>query len=302
MNHFARPCLHRLAALLVAAATFALAPNSASAQCDPSLVPPDTLRLGANDQILFFGDSISRRFGKPKIRPAHYARTFQRILTDTYCDCADIVVSSTGRIGHNYRTYQRRIKRRLSRKNAPEYDWVIVQDAGRAVRNDFLAPGVAGTIAGAREALPNANVVLATTPPLDRPRASRGALRRYTDAEDFGPFNDTVEQIAATMGAEVMPWSVDACSCYSRDPGFDATKPDFNFRWTFDGIHPLPHGELVMALSALKHFGVPREHLNLTNLWKVDDAFNLTTVETIADWVYSAADWAVVPPAPCPLD
>ncbi len=262
---------------LMMAVVITFQPPVAEASCNRKVTTPPGFRLRPDQRILFFGDSITRLYAK---RPFHYGHIFELVLRNSYCEFANFSVDARGRSGSNYRIYRRAVKRYVAYHENARYDWVMFQDAGRALSldNNRFQDFVRDTVASTQKVAPGARVLLATTPPLDREHAGRRHRRRYDRQFNFRLHNIALREIAADGGLEVLPWAGDLCDLYTRDPFFE---------WTSDGIHPTPAGHLVLALSILKYMGAELQDLDLTGVSDLQRTLTPMGARAIAGWVFN---------------
>lgn len=291
---------HTLACAAVVAAAVGLLVSGAPAQaaCDPAATPPPGFLLQPGDKILFYGDSMSRGHSSRRRADQHFANLLQFILAETYCDFSDFTVRALGGNGHSYRNYARAFDRKL-RRIGSDWDWVLFQDTGKALRADIYESSLQDTLDKAATTLPDATVLVATSAPLDVPRAKRGWVKHFGRAEDWIPYNATLETVAASNSIDVVPWAEDFCSFYSYDPGFDPGDTDPVSDITVDGLHPTPGGEVALAVSLLKYFGTPKEDLNLIQLVSFNPLIARPVWEPPLDRIYDGPDWNGPVPASC---
>lgn len=284
--------MKRLATLMVSLALSASWPANTFAACDPHLVMPESVSLTANDNLLFYGDSITA--GAPR-NPHHYATLFELLAKATYCELEDLQVTAKGRRGSHYARYDR-LAVRVLREAEPQYTKVVFQDAGKALRLEHplrpdssrvFANAIEGTVAATLMTAPDIQVYLATTPGLDELGARRKFVRLYGRQNNWEDHNDATRLAAQSLTAsQAIPWDEAFCQVYAEGPDVE---------WTFDGVHPDLHGHLLLALANLKYFGIPRADLNLSVLEDPDLGIEIATANDIADLAYQAPSQTCAP-------
>jgi hypothetical protein len=252
--------------------------RAAAADCSSGRVSPPAFLIGSGAKILFFGDSITHAAAQA----AHaYPHVVRHVLRNTYCDLATVEIDAHGDSGSNYRRYPRAVRKSLRGGGDAAYDWVMFQDAGRAIpaRRNRFENYVRETIASTCEMLPEARILLATTPPLDRSRARVGYRRRYAKSENFRENNAIVESFDGfDEVTRVVPWAEETCDVYSNHP---------EITWTRDGVHPTPAGHLLLAISVLRFLGAEQADLDFTAIETLHPDLDVDLAVEVAEWVYS---------------
>ena len=266
----------RFSGLIVGLAFLACAPQ-AGAQCNPDQTPPPGLPIGPGDQVLCYGDSVTKGFDS---RPMHYAKIMERLLRDAYCALETVTFDGRGSNSGHWKAYRRRLARILENN---DYSAVTIQDAGKAKRrkDDRFRGYIEATLLGAAAAKPGVELLATTTAGLDVPRAGKKWTRSYAKSENFSAHNGDVVLAVDTVGVPLADWAAEACGAYEARP---------DLAWTVDGVHLDTWGELLYALANLEAWGVPREDLDPTRLAEVWPDLDAETSTAAADIVYSTPE------------
>jgi len=255
-------------------------PTAVAADCISGQTSPPEFLLEPGAKVLVFGDSITHAASREAYG---YSRIVDHVLHQTYCDLAEVRVDAWGRSGSSYRRYPRAMDRRVRRAADSSYGYVLFQDAGRALdaSNGRFEAAVRETLDKTLELLPEARILLATTPPLDDDRARLGYRRRYGKSDNFGMNNAVVEGFDGYAGAtRIVPWASDACATYAAHP---------DVKWTRDGVHPTPVGHLLLAISVLEFLGANRSDLDFGGIETLHPDLDAELAGQVADWVYDGA-------------
>ena len=281
---------HAATLLLVGVLGLAAAPQSARADCDPELLVPVELAVGAGQRVLLYGDSITNG---SKRTPYHYSILIEHLLHNTYCDLTTLEVVAKGRGGSHYVRYARKLPRfveRDARDGGSPFAIILFQDAGRALKLDIekrpdspriFSNAVRNTVAATRTAVPAAELVLMSTSPLDVPRAKGKFVRLYEKQNGFLDHNLELAGLAAELLTSEINWADDTCEAFLGAPEID---------WTGDGVHPDEFGHLLLALSTLRGLGAPLADLNTADLGQFSEIYDAPNVAAVVSLLTDPPD------------